>query len=235
MLERAAAPPPPPPPPPPSPAASPWTVPFPLNEMEAGLHSISSTRNAKHNNKRRFDDTQIRSLETIFETESRPELRVKQQLANKLGLQPRQVAIWFQNKRARSKSKQIEREYSLLKASYDNLASKYESLKKENESLLIQLQKLRKMTTRLSLEDCEKEDIKTGIHDKQELPVQSYNARLYVNTCQDTIDDLDYLGQESTALDVVQIAEASSPENRCNFECQDLIDNSSCNSRWWEF
>lgn len=142
MLERAAVPPPPPPPPP---RPAPWTVvPFPLNEMEAGLHSITSTRNAKHSNssKRRFDDTQIRSLETIFETESRPELRVKQQLANKLGLQPRQVAIWFQNKRARSKSKLIEREYSMLKGSYDNLASKYESLKKENESLLVQVKSL---------------------------------------------------------------------------------------------
>lgn len=137
MLETAAAAP---PPPPSSPTASPWTVvPFPLNEMEAGLHSITSIRNGNHSSKRRFDDTQIRSLETIFETESRPELRVKQQLANKLGLQPRQVAIWFQNKRARSKSKLIEREYSMLKGSYDNLASKYESLKKENESLLIQV------------------------------------------------------------------------------------------------
>lgn len=93
------------------------------------------------------------------------------------------------------------------------------------------------MTTSLSLEDCEKEEIiKTGIHEKQELPVESYNnTRLYMNTCQDTIDELDYLGQESNGLDVVQIAEASSPENRCTFECQDLIDNSSCNSQWWEF
>lgn len=140
MLERATVQPPPPPPPS---RPAPWTVvPFPLNEMEAGLHSITSTRNAKHSSKRRFDDTQIRSLETIFETESRPELRVKQQLANKLGLQPRQVAIWFQNKRARSKSKLIEREYSMLKGSYDNLVSKYESLKKENESLLDQVKSL---------------------------------------------------------------------------------------------
>jgi hypothetical protein len=129
MFQTAAAP----------PAASTWTVQFPLNEMEVGLHSFSTTRNGKHNSKRRFDDSQIRSLETIFETESRPELRVKQHLANKLGLQPRQVAIWFQNKRARSKSKQIEREFNMLKGSYDNLVSKYESLKKENESLLIQV------------------------------------------------------------------------------------------------
>lgn len=94
------------------------------------------------------------------------------------------------------------------------------------------------MTTSLSLEDCENEEIKTGIihHDKQELPVESYNnTRLYINTCQDTIDEMDYLGKESTGLDVVQIAEASSPENRCTFECQDLIDNSRCNSQWWEF
>ncbi|KAL3362528.1 hypothetical protein AABB24_015098 [Solanum stoloniferum] len=90
------------------------------------------------NMRRRFSDEQIKSLENMFETESRPELRTKQQLAKRLGLQPRQVAIWFQNKRARSKSKQLELEYRMLQISYDNLGSKYELLKKEHESLLIQ-------------------------------------------------------------------------------------------------
>ncbi|MCE3215006.1 hypothetical protein HAX54_000525 [Datura stramonium] len=45
------------------------------------------------------------------------------------------------NKRARWKSKQLERDYSILRVNYDNLASQqYESLKKKNS--LIQLQKL---------------------------------------------------------------------------------------------
>ncbi|KAG8391980.1 hypothetical protein BUALT_Bualt01G0243900 [Buddleja alternifolia] len=97
----------------------------------------------KCKNKRRFSDDQIRSLEVTFEHETKLEPRKKAQLAKELGLQPRQVAIWFQNKRARWKSKQIEKDYSVLLASYNNLASQFESVKKEEKSLLIQLQKLK--------------------------------------------------------------------------------------------
>lgn len=99
-------------------------------------------KNKKIENKRRFSDEQIRSLECIFESESKLEPRKKMQLARELGLQPRQVAIWFQNKRARWKSKKIEQEYRKLKDEYDNLASRFESLKEEKESLQLELQKL---------------------------------------------------------------------------------------------
>lgn len=88
---------------------------------------------------RRFNEEQTKSLEIVFEAESRPEARAKQQLANELGLRPRQVAIWFQNRRARLKTRQFEREYCILKASYDNLASSFESLKRENHQLLFQV------------------------------------------------------------------------------------------------
>lgn len=103
------------------------------------MASIWKSKNKKAN-KKRFTDEQIRLLETMFEAESRPELQIKHKLANELGLHPRQVAIWFQNKRARSKSKLIEQEYSILKRSYDNLASKFDSLKNENQRLLVQVQ-----------------------------------------------------------------------------------------------
>lgn len=103
----------------------------------------SRKKNKKiENNKRRFSDEQIRSLECIFESESKLEPRKKMQLARDLGLQPRQVAIWFQNRRARWKSKRIEQEYRKLKDEYDNLASKFQSLKEEKESLQSELQKL---------------------------------------------------------------------------------------------
>lgn len=111
--------------------------------MDPGTHPLSSIQ--KNAYKRRFTDEQIKFLEFMFESESRPESRVKQQLASELGLEPRQVAIWFQNRRARLKTKQIEKEYGVLKASYDVLASSFESLKREKQSLIIQLQKLKNM------------------------------------------------------------------------------------------
>jgi homeobox-leucine zipper protein len=90
-------------------------------------------------NKKRFSEEQIKSLESMFATQTKLEPRQKLQLARELGLQPRQVAIWFQNKRARWKSKQLEREYSALRDDYHALLCSYESLKDEKRALLKQV------------------------------------------------------------------------------------------------
>lgn len=103
---------------------------------------LGSSKKRKTVNKRRFSNEQIKSLETIFESESKLEPRKKLQLARELGLQPRQIAIWFQNKRARYKSKQLEQEFSILRANYNNLMSQFETLKKEKQALQVQLQRL---------------------------------------------------------------------------------------------
>lgn len=97
--------------------------------------------NNNNNNKiqRRFTNQQIKSLETIFQTESKLEPRKKLQLAKDLGLQPKQVAIWFQNKRARWRSKQLEKDYNILRASFDSLSSRYDLLNEENQSLTQQV------------------------------------------------------------------------------------------------
>lgn len=108
-------------------------------EAYSSTNLSGGLRKRKIKNQRRFSDKQIKSLESMFETESRLEPRKKLQLARELGLQPRQVAIWFQNKRARWKSKQIERDYSILRANYSSLASRFEALKKEKQTLLIQV------------------------------------------------------------------------------------------------
>ncbi|KAJ0259109.1 Homeobox-leucine zipper protein ATHB-7 [Hirschfeldia incana] len=98
------------------------------------------------NNHRRFSGEQIKSLEMMFKSETRLEPRKKVQLARELGLQPRQVAIWFQNKRARLKSKQLETEFNILRQNYNNLASKFESLKKETQCLVSELHRLNEAT-----------------------------------------------------------------------------------------
>uniref|UniRef100_A0A803QM75 Homeobox-leucine zipper protein n=1 Tax=Cannabis sativa TaxID=3483 RepID=A0A803QM75_CANSA len=61
------------------------------------------------------------------------------QLAKALGLQPRQVAIWFQNRRARWKTKQLERDYDVLKKQFDLLKADNDSLQDQNNKLHQQL------------------------------------------------------------------------------------------------
>lgn len=101
--------------------------PFPTPKRKRSDHS------------KRFSDDQVKLLESMFNREVKLEPRNKLQLAKDLGLQPRQVSIWFQNKRARWKSKKLEQEYRVLKANFDALQQQFESLKKENESLLEQV------------------------------------------------------------------------------------------------
>lgn len=86
--------------------------------------------------KRRLSVEQVKALEKNFEVENKLEPERKVKLAQELGLQPRQVAVWFQNRRARWKTKQLERDYGLLKANYDSLKLNYDTLQRDNESLL---------------------------------------------------------------------------------------------------
>ncbi|XP_057777098.1 homeobox-leucine zipper protein HAT5-like [Salvia miltiorrhiza] len=85
--------------------------------------------------KRRLSHDQVQFLEKSFEVENKLEPERKIQLAKEVGLQPRQVAIWFQNRRARYKTKVLEKEYAALKASYDKLTSDYDALFKENDNM----------------------------------------------------------------------------------------------------
>lgn len=85
--------------------------------------------------KRRLNLHQVKALEKNFEVENKLEPERKLKLAGELGLQPRQVAIWFQNRRARWKTKQLERDYGTLKANYEALKLDYCNLEQKNEVL----------------------------------------------------------------------------------------------------
>lgn len=85
--------------------------------------------------KRRLSVDQVQFLEKSFEVENKLEPDRKLQLANELSLQPRQIAVWFQNRRARCKTKSLETEYETLHSSYKSLRTDYDSLLKENEKL----------------------------------------------------------------------------------------------------
>ncbi|CAN4079360.1 unnamed protein product [Withania somnifera] len=92
--------------------------------------------------KRRLDMEQVKALERSFEVANKLEPERKIQLARALGLQPRQVAIWFQNRRARWKTKQLEKDYEILKRHYDSLKADNDALKAQNKELHSELQLL---------------------------------------------------------------------------------------------
>ncbi|EPS57803.1 hypothetical protein M569_17014, partial [Genlisea aurea] len=85
--------------------------------------------------KRRLKSEQVKLLEKVFEVENKLVPCRKLQIAREIGLNPRQVAIWFQNRRARSKSKVLEKEFDALKSKYDDLKSEYDAVLKENQKL----------------------------------------------------------------------------------------------------
>ncbi|KAJ4880182.1 Homeobox-leucine zipper protein ATHB-16 [Raphanus sativus] len=93
--------------------------------------------------KRRLRVDQVKALEKNFELENKLEPERKTKLAQELGLQPRQVAVWFQNRRARWKTKQLEKDYGLLKSQYDSLRHSFDSLRRDNESLVLKISELK--------------------------------------------------------------------------------------------
>ncbi|PSR88350.1 Homeobox-leucine zipper protein like [Actinidia chinensis var. chinensis] len=89
--------------------------------------------------KRRLNMEQVKTLEKNFELGNKLEPERKMQLARALGLQPRQIAIWFQNRRARWKTKQLEKDYEVLKRQFEaikanNDALQFEAIKANNDA-----------------------------------------------------------------------------------------------------
>lgn len=111
--------------------------------IERGNEDYSGGGFYQPEKKRRLSPEQVHFLEQSFEVENKLEPERKVQLAKDLGLQPRQVAVWFQNRRARYKTKHIEKEYDSLKTNCDKLKADCDSLSKENEKLRNEVQLLK--------------------------------------------------------------------------------------------
>ncbi|XP_062010866.1 homeobox-leucine zipper protein ATHB-40 [Rosa rugosa] len=100
--------------------------------------------------KRKLTEEQVTLLELNFGNEHKLESEKKDRLASELGLDPRQVAVWFQNRRARWKNKKLEEEYSILKKDHENVVLEKCKLESETEKLKEQLSEAEKEIHRLS-------------------------------------------------------------------------------------
>ncbi|XP_027336074.1 homeobox-leucine zipper protein ATHB-6-like [Abrus precatorius] len=137
-----------------------------FQSMIDGLDEEGCVEEVGHHSekKRRLSVDQVKALEKNFEVENKLEPERKVKLAQELGLQPRQVAVWFQNRRARWKTKQLERDYGVLKANYEALKLNFDTLNHDNEALQ---QEIKELKSRL-----QEENIESGVSVKEEITVR---------------------------------------------------------------
>lgn len=91
--------------------------------------------------KKRLSFVQVKTLEKSFELRNKLDPVQKMQLAKALGLQPRQISVWFQNRRARWKTKQLEKDFNALKQEYDTLKRNYDTLLQQNRQFKAEVQR----------------------------------------------------------------------------------------------
>lgn len=85
--------------------------------------------------KLRLSKEQALVLEETFKEHNTLNPKQKQALAKQLNLRPRQVEVWFQNRRARTKLKQTEVDCEYLKRCCENLTEENRRLQKEVQEL----------------------------------------------------------------------------------------------------
>ncbi|XP_023005508.1 homeobox-leucine zipper protein HAT4-like [Cucurbita maxima] len=85
--------------------------------------------------KLRLTKDQSAVLEDSFKEHNTLNPKQKLALAKQLGLRPRQVEVWFQNRRARTKLKQTEVDCEFLKRCCENLTEENRRLQKEVQEL----------------------------------------------------------------------------------------------------
>ena len=98
--------------------------------LTLGNDKANAEKKERHK-KKRLTSKQVESLEKSFEEERKLDAERKMKLSKELGLQPRQVAVWFQNRRARWKAKQLEHLYDALRQDFDAIYKERQQLQEE--------------------------------------------------------------------------------------------------------
>ncbi|GAV84633.1 Homeobox domain-containing protein/START domain-containing protein [Cephalotus follicularis] len=100
------------------------------NEQESGEQPLKKKRYHRHT------PDQIREMESLFRECPHPDDKQRMKLSNDLGLKPRQVKFWFQNRRTQMKAHQDRTDNLILRAENDNLKNENYRLQAELRSLV---------------------------------------------------------------------------------------------------
>ncbi|CAI9752937.1 unnamed protein product [Fraxinus pennsylvanica] len=106
-------------------------------EIEKVVSRVSDEDEDGSNGRKKLRLTKAQSalLEESFKQHSTLNPKQKQDLARDLKLRPRQVEVWFQNRRARTKLKQTEVDCEFLKKCCETLTEENRRLQKELQEL----------------------------------------------------------------------------------------------------
>ncbi|KAL8238745.1 hypothetical protein R6Q59_015312, partial [Mikania micrantha] len=102
-------------------------------ERSAGASDDEDGDNSRKSSDLSKDQSAV--LEESFKEHNTLNPKQKLALAKRLGLRPRQVEVWFQNRRARTKLKQTEVDCEFLKRCCENLTEENRRLQKELQEL----------------------------------------------------------------------------------------------------
>ncbi|XP_071709958.1 homeobox-leucine zipper protein GLABRA 2 [Rutidosis leptorrhynchoides] len=90
-------------------------------DVDDGDDDNNKNKKKKRKKYHRHTAEQIHEMEALFKESPHPDEKQRQQLSKRLGLHPRQVKFWFQNRRTQIKAIQERHENSLLKSEMDKL------------------------------------------------------------------------------------------------------------------
>ncbi|CAN8237360.1 unnamed protein product [Cochlearia groenlandica] len=106
-----------------------------IPESEKTMNAYQFPNNNETIKKKRLTSEQLASLERSFQEDIKLDSDRKLKLSRELGLLPRQIAVWFQNRRARWKAKQLEHLYDTLRQDYDVVSREKHMLHEEVKKL----------------------------------------------------------------------------------------------------
>ncbi|XP_061352421.1 putative homeobox-leucine zipper protein ATHB-51 [Gastrolobium bilobum] len=103
-----------------------------LAETSQMLHPTMDKMNrGNREKKKRLTSNQSELLERSFQEDIKLDPEKKMKLSRDLGLHPRQIAVWFQNRRTRWKTKQLEHLYDVLKQEFCLISKENQKLQEE--------------------------------------------------------------------------------------------------------